>query len=73
MPDSMQRLLNCPFEVKQRSPCDPLYRLISVEEEEDGTVIIVLELVEEETSVIGMGKDAWMRLRQAAGVEVEDA
>lgn len=39
--------LNCPFEIKERSPCDPLYRLISTEEEEDGTITMILELVEE--------------------------
>jgi len=44
--DSMKHLLDCPFEVKERSPCDPLYRLISVEEEPDGTITMILELVE---------------------------
>ena len=44
----MQNLLNCPFEVRERSPCDRLYKLISVEEGEDGMTTIVLELVGEE-------------------------
>lgn len=48
----MQNLLNCPFEVIKRSPCDQLcdqlYRLVSVKEDEDGVVTMTLELVEED-------------------------
>lgn len=40
--------LDCSFDVRERTPCDPLYRLISVEEGEDGTVAMVLELIEVE-------------------------
>lgn len=40
--------LDCSFDVRERTPCDPLYRLISVEEGEDGTVTMVLGLVEED-------------------------
>lgn len=41
-------VLDCSFEVKERTPCDPLYRLISVEENDDGTVAMILESVEAE-------------------------
>ena len=36
--------LDCSFDVKQRTPCDPLYRLVLVE----STVTMILELAEEE-------------------------
>ena len=47
--DKMKRLLDCPFEVKVRSPCERLYRLVSIEEEDDA-IVMTFELIEEENN-----------------------
>jgi len=43
-----EKLPGCPFEIMERMPCDPLYRLVSMEEDEDGVVTMVLERVGED-------------------------
>lgn len=45
--EKIKNLLNCPFEVKMRSPCERLYRLIAIEEE-NGAITMIFELVKEE-------------------------
>lgn len=51
MTDALQRLPKCPFKIECRSTCKELpsegsYKLISTEEAKDGTVTMVLELIE---------------------------
>jgi len=45
----IRELLDCPFEVKVRSPCERLYKLVSMEEKDDA-IVMIFELIEEENN-----------------------